>query len=192
MTKTALLLIDLQNEVIHPEGTLAGDLPKIADRLLNAVRQLVGWARDRDVPLIWIRIAFRPGYIDASRSMRDSAAELNGRFLDGSWGAKIVDGIGLQEGDIVITKKRSSAFASTELDFVLRGLDIERLIVAGTSTNWAVEATVRDAESLDYRVTVVREATGARAGEFHEHALGSMATRYAEVKTLAEVLATPA
>lgn len=192
MAKTALLLIDLQNEVLHPKGTLAGDLPTVASSLLDAVRRLVSWAREHKVPPIWVRIAFRPGYVDASRAMRKTVDELAGRFLEGSWGAEIVDGIGRKEDDIVITKKRSSAFAGTELDFVLRGLGVERLLVGGTSTNWAIESTVRDAESLDYLATVVREATGARVGDLHEHALRSMASRYAEVKTLAEILSAPA
>lgn len=100
-----------------------------------------------------------------------------------------MDGVGREKDDIVITKKRSSAFLATDLDFVLRGLGAEWLIVSGTSTNWAVESTVRDGESLDYRVIVVREATGARMRAMHEPALRSMASRYAEVKDLAEILA---
>jgi nicotinamidase-related amidase len=64
------------------------------------------------------------------------------------------------------------------------------LVVAGTSTNWAVESTIREAESLDYQVIVPREATGARMGDLHESALRSIASRYGEVKTMAEVLAS--
>ena len=191
MAKTALLLIDLQKEVLDAKGTLCGDLPRVAGTLLEAVRRLVSWARERDVPVIWVRMAFRPGYVDASRSVRASAAEMAGRLVDGSWGAELVGGLGRVDDDIVITKKRSSAFLGTDLDFVLRGLGVERLIVAGTSTNWAVESTIREAESLDYQVIVPREATGARMGDLHESALRSIASRYGEVKTMAEVLVTP-
>jgi len=87
--------------------------------------------------------------------------------VDGSWGAEILDGLGRLADDAVITKKRSSAFFSTDLDLVLRGLGVERLIVGGTSTNWAIESTVRDGDSRDYEMVVVREATGARIRELH-------------------------
>ena len=188
MPKTAVLLIDLQKEVLDPKGTLCGDLPKVTSSILDAVRELLGWARERQLPVIWIRMAFRPGYIDASRSTRATASEMAGRLVDGTWGAELVDGLDRRNDDIVITKKRPSAFFGTDLDFVLRGLGVDRLVVAGTSTNWAVESTIRDADSLDYQVVVVREATGARMGEHHEPALRSIGSRFAEVKSLKNVL----
>lgn len=189
MTRSALLMVDVQKEVLHPKGTLRGDLPKVADSLLAAVRTLVEWARGENVPVIWIRMAFRPGYVDAPRAVRETANEMAGRLVDGSWGADILDDVGKRDDDIVITKKRPSAFFGTDLDFVLRGLGIERIVVAGTSTNWAVESTVRDADSLDYRVIIAREATGARMGDMHEFSLRSMATRYATLRSVSEIVA---
>ena len=192
MPRSALLIIDTQKEVLDPKGTLCGDLQKIADNLLAAVRTLVDWARRENIPVIWIRMAFRPGYVDAPLSVRDTAADLAGRLIDGSWGAEIVDGVGRRDDDIVITKKRPSAFFGTDLDWVLRGLHIERIIIAGTSTNWAVESTVRDADSLDYRIVIAREATGARMGEMHEPSLLSMGTRFAKVIPVPEIVARSA
>ena len=189
MPRNALLVIDAQKEVLDPKGTLSGDLPKVADNVLAAIRTLVNWARGEDIPVIWIRMAFRPGYVDAPLSVRETAADLAGRLVDGSWGAEIVDDVGRRDDDIVITKKRPSAFSGTDLDWVLRGLDIERVIITGTSTNWAVESTVRDADSLDYRVVIAREATGARMGEMHEPSLLSMGTRFAKVIRVAEIVA---
>lgn len=52
MPKTALLLIDLQKEVLDPKGTLRGDLPKVASSLLDATRELLDWARTRQLPVI--------------------------------------------------------------------------------------------------------------------------------------------
>lgn len=187
MSKTAVLLIDLQKEVLDEKGTLRGDLPKVASTLLAAVGELLRWARERQLPVIWIRMAFRPGYVDAPRSIRATASEMAGRLVDGSWGAELVDGMDRRDGDIIITKKRPSAFFGTDLDFVLRGLGVDRLIVAGTSTNWAVESTIRDADSLDYKIVVAQEATGARMGEHHEPALRSIGSRFAEVKTVKDI-----
>lgn len=188
MNQTALLLIDLQNEVLDPKGTLNEDLPKFLPRLLDATRELVSWARQRQVPVIWIRMAFRPGYVDASRSVRGSAMARAGLLQEGSWGAEIVDGVGRQTDDIVITKKRTSAFFQTDLDFVLRGLGISRLVIGGTSTHWAVESTVRDGEALDYDVVVVSDATGSRQAEFHESSLRCISRRFGKVMTAHEAI----
>jgi nicotinamidase-related amidase len=177
MTKTALLLIDLQKEVLDPKGTLNEDLPRFLPRLLEATRELVGWARQRQLPVIWVRMGFRPGYVDASRSIRGSAMARAGLLLDGSWGAEIVDDVGRQDGDIVITKKRTSAFFQTD-----------RLVIGGTSTHWAVESTVRDAEALDYDVVVVSDATGSRQAEFHESSLRCISRRFGRVMTAREAM----
>jgi ureidoacrylate peracid hydrolase len=185
----ALLLIDLQNEVLHPDGRMRGDLPAVADGLLDAVRKLVTWARERKHPVIWVRMAFRPGFVDAGRGVRSNTSATAGRMLDGTWGAEIVDGIGRRDEDIVVTKKRSSAFFNTDLDFILNGLGTKRLVVGGTSTNWAIESTVRDGDSRDHEMIVVRDATAARIADLHEPSLRSMASRYARIMTLPEVLA---
>jgi nicotinamidase-related amidase len=89
----------------------------------------------------------------------------------------------------VITKKRPSAFFDTDLAIVLRGLQIERLVVGGASTNWAVESTVRDGHSHDCQMVVVREAVATPFEDLHEPSLRSMATVFARVVPLSEVLA---
>jgi nicotinamidase-related amidase len=185
MTATALLLVDLQNEFMDPAGALAGDFPARSGPLLDAVRQLVSWAHDRKIPVIWLRLAFRPGHFDA---VRDSMSRRRGTLVDGSWGAELLDGLGRREDDIVVTKKRPSGFFDTDLRIILRGLRVERLIVGGVSTNWAVESTVRDGHSHDLEMVVVQEAVGTPYDELHEASLRSMASVFAMVVPLAGVL----
>jgi nicotinamidase-related amidase len=186
VSKTAVLLVDLQNEVLDPAGALAGDFPATAAPLLEAVRRLVAWAREQGHPVIWLRLAFRPGHFDA---VRDSMSRQRGTFVDGTWGAELVEGLGREPGDTVITKKRPSGFFDTDLPIVLRGLGIDRLVVGGVSTNWAVESTVRDAHSHDHEVVVVRDAVGTPFHDLHEPSLSSMASVFARVVTLSDLVA---
>jgi nicotinamidase-related amidase len=186
MTKTALLLVDLQNEFMHPDGALAGDFPARAEPLLDAVRRLVAWAHKGGRPVIWLRLAFRADHFDA---VRDSMSRRRGTLVDGSWGAELLDGLGRRDTDIVITKKRPSGFFDTDLRIVLRGLGIERLVVGGVSTNWAVESTVRDGHSHDLEMVVVREAVGTPYDDLHEPSLRSMASVFATVAALEDVIA---
>ena len=183
---TGVLLIDLQNEVLHPDGGLAGDFPATAEPMLEAIRELVAWARAESLPVIWARLAFRPGHIDA---VRDSMSRTKGTLLDGTWGAELFEGLGRRPEDIVITKKRPSVFFDTDLRVVLRGLGIDRLIVGGVSTNWAVESSVRDGHSHDLQMVVVREAVGTPFAALHEPSLRSMATVFASVVALSELIA---
>ncbi len=189
MTRTAVLLVDIQNEVFHPDGLLAGDFPAKAEPMLDAVRRLVAWAHEGDRPVIWLRLAFRPGHFDA---VRDSMSRTRNTFVDGTFGAGLLDGLGRRESDIVVTKKRPSGFFDTELAIVLRGLDIGRLVVGGASTNWAVESTVRDGHSHDLEMTVVRDAVATPFEDLHEASLRSMATVFAKVVGIDDVLGSRA
>src|SRR5215210_4141005 len=121
MSPTCLLLVDIQNEVFHPDGVLAGDFPAQAAPMLGAVKRLVDWAHESRHPVIWLRLAFRTGHFDA---VRDSMSRERGTFLDGSFGAELLDGLGRAASDIVVTKKRPSGFFDTDLRVVLRGLEI--------------------------------------------------------------------
>ena len=181
---TAVLVIDMQNETLHPEGALAGDFPTRATRLRSAVSDLVSWAREAGLPIVWARLAFRQGHFDA---VRDSMSRTHGTFVDGSWGAQILDGLGRRDDDIVITKRRPSAFFDTDLSIVLRGLGIRRLIVAGISTHWAVESTVRDGHSHDLEMVVVREAVASPFPEFHEPSLRAMGSVFATVVPIGDI-----
>ena len=185
MSRQALLLVDLQNETLHPDGALAGDFPSQAAPMLDAVRALVAWARRTGRQVIWLRLGFRPGHIDA---VRDSMSRTRGTLLDGSWGAELLDGLGREPTDIVITKRRPSGFFDTDLRIVLRGLEVDRLVVGGVSTNWAVESTVRDGHSHDIEMTVVREAVDTPFTDLHEASLRSMASVFARVVSLDELL----
>lgn len=188
MARTAVVLVDIQNEVFHPDGVLAGDFPAQAAPMLDAVRRLVSWAHAGALPVIWLRLAFRPGHFDA---VRDSMSRKRGTFVDGTFGAQLLDGLGRAEGDVVITKKRPSGFFDTELAIVLRGLQVERLIVGGASTNWAVESTVRDGHSHDLEMIVVRDAVATPFTDLHEASLRSMSSVFATVVTLDELLSEP-
>ena len=185
MTDTALLLVDLQNDVLHPDGKMSGDFPAEAGPMLDAVRELVRWAHGREVPVIWLRLAFRPGNFDA---VRDSMSRRVGALVDGEWGAEVFDGLGRDPRDFVVTKKRPSGFFNTDLSLVLRGLGVRRLIVGGVSTNWAVESTVRDGHSHDFEMVVVREAVATPFHDLHEASLRSMGSVFARVVPLHEVL----
>jgi nicotinamidase-related amidase len=182
---TALLIVDMQNELMHPDGKYFQEFPVDPGSTVDAVRLLVSWARKRELRVIWQRLAFRPGHFDA---VFNSMSRKTGNLRDGAWGAELMGGLGREEEDVVITRKRPSGFFDTDLNIVLRGLGIRRLVVTGGSTHWAVESTVRDGHSHDYKMFVVREAVIDPFPDFHEASLRSMGSVFATVLDLDEVV----
>lgn len=89
----------------------------------------------------------------------------------GSWDANVIDAIAPAEDEIVIPKTSSSAFISTNIDYVLRNLGTQYLVISGVLTDQCVESAVRDACDLGYLVTVITDACAAYVRERHDAAL---------------------
>jgi ureidoacrylate peracid hydrolase len=174
--KTALLLIEYQNEFTSEGGVLHGAVQGVMEKtgmLANTVA-LVDRARAAGVTIMHAPITFAPGYAELTRhpygilkGVVDGQA-----FVKGSWGAAIVDDLAPAETDIVIEGKRGlDTFASTNLDFILRSKGIETLIISGFLTNCCVESTMRSAYENGYRVITLTNCTAATSQEEHDNAL---------------------
>ncbi|TVY85596.1 Maleamate amidohydrolase, partial [Lachnellula willkommii] len=107
---------------------------------------------------IYITVAFRPGHPEVSPSNKlFGPAAASNLFVSGSPSTAIDPSIAPVEGDILVEKKRVSAFAGSGLETVLRGLGVKRLVLAGVSTSGVVLATVCQAFDLDFEVLVLRD-----------------------------------
>ena len=184
--RPALLLIDLENDII--KGQLApADAERTFGPVLANCRRLLEAARAGGIPVIFTRVAFRPGYADANP--HSPARQLGDLLLVDTWGTEIVDELRPLPTETLITKKRSSAFFGSDLEIVLRGLAVRSLILTGGATNRAVESTAREAHAYDYEVLVVADACAAMKPEYHEPSLRSMAEFFGGVYSTDDVLA---
>jgi nicotinamidase-related amidase len=189
--KTALIAMPYQNEVLHPHGKIrVGVASEDANRQQvkdNAARLLSG-ARSFGIPVISVRIAFRPDHADViqnCRIFRDVVA--NKAMIEGRWGAEFHDGLGPVGQEFVVKHSRVNAFYGSQLEEVLRVLKAGRLVMAGIATNSVVETSVRHASDMGYEVVVAADACSSGRPDLHEASLENM--RYvAEVKTVAEIL----
>src|SRR5207245_9834331 len=89
----------------------------------------------------------------------------------GSWGAQVLEEIAPAEDEMIFRKTSSSVFISTNIDYVLRNLEVRSLIVAGLMTDQCVESAVRDACDLGYLVTLVTDACATSTAERHQQSL---------------------
>jgi nicotinamidase-related amidase len=174
--KTAVVLIEYQNEFTTEGGVLHGAVAPVMDKtgMLDKTVALVEAARRAGVTIMHAPITFAPGYGELSRhpyGILKGVVDGNA-FVKGTWGAAIVDRLTPAAGDIVIEGKRGlDTFASTNLDFILRSRGIETVILGGFLTNCCVESTMRSAYENGYRVITLTDCTAATSPEEHDNAI---------------------
>lgn len=191
LTGTALLLVDLQNDFIHPDGAYArgGAVSEAVAALPAKLAPLARAVRDGGGLVVATQFTLVPGRggapIISPHLMALRPFLSRGDFLPGAWGHQVVDA--LQPIDLAVEKIAYSAFFGTRLEWVLRKTAVERLIVGGIVTNGGVASTVREAHVREMDVTVLSDGCAAATPAVHETAI--MALRpVAHVATIAEVM----
>jgi len=180
MASTALLIMDVQQGIV---ARFAGDGDDYLGRLATAIAA----ARAADVMVGYVTIGFRPGYPEVSDRNKTFAAIVDsGRFTDGDPGSRIPDAVAPAPGEVVVTKRRVSAFTGSDLDVVLRARGIDHLVLAGIATSGVVLSTLRQAADLDYRLTVLADGCLDADPEVHQVLLGKLFPRQAEVTSVAQ------
>jgi len=174
----ALLLMDMQNAI-------AGRFADNGDALLPFQKALAA-ARRHDLPVIFVRLAFREGFPEISPRNKSFAkiAELWGAMTPQDHGAQIHESLRPLPGEPVVTKLRVSAFAGSDLEVILRSRGIDTLILSGIATGGVVLSTLREAADRDYAITVLSDACLDGDPEVHRVLMEKVFPRQAEVLTV--------
>jgi nicotinamidase-related amidase len=175
MSKTGLLVMDVQNGVVERFAEGSESLLEVLGRATKA-------ARAASVPVIYIRIAFRRGAPEVSRHNRVFSALVTSRPMDiDEDDTQIHPAVAPQDGDVVVVKKRVGSFVGSDLDVVLRSMEIDSLVLTGIATSGVVLTTVREAADLDYELTVLRDGCLDADPEVHRFLMDKLFPRQAEV-----------
>lgn len=165
LDRAALLLVDVQRDALHPDGALgrAGQAPNAAEasRLVDAWGRLVRLMREAGRPIVWVKTGLRPDFADTTYAplwLERRRAEVGAFFIEGSWGAGLVDGLNAAPDDYVVTKKGHSAYDNTHLDRLLTNLGVSQCIVAGGGVTDSIAETARTGGRLGYEQFVVEDA----------------------------------
>ncbi len=187
--KTAIITLDIMNEICHPDGKLARYTDRItANNVIEKINDITAWGRHHGALVIHVRVGFQPHYHDSSNisPMFGAAKEHNVLALQ-AWNGQFCDTLDREPNDIEIIKHRVSAFYGTDLDLILRANRIEKVILTGVSTSMAVELTAREAHDRDFSVTVVGDATECASDEEKKASL-TILSRIANCITTSELL----
>jgi len=189
---TALMLIDLQNDFLHPKGAYgrAGQgaaaiaaLPARLKPVADAVRAAGGWIVSTHFTLVPAK-GGEPLISPHLKSLRPFLGK--GDFVPGSFGHDLV--AELKPADLSVDKVAYSAFYMSRLEFVLRKAGIETLVFAGIVTNGGVASTLRDAHVRDFPTVLLSDGCAAFSEKVHETTVASLAA-ISPVMTCAEFTA---
>jgi nicotinamidase-related amidase len=182
-SRSVLLLMDFQHGIVEQISDAA--VTAAADRAATA-------ARAAGIPVMFVRVAFRPGYPEVAESNAAfSEASKYGDIMHQDHPATQVHAsLEPKDGEPVILKRRVSAFTGSDLDVLLRGAGADALVLAGLSTSGVVLSTLRQAADLDYRITVLADACADRDPEVHRVLTEKVFPRQALVTTADEWIAS--
>jgi nicotinamidase-related amidase len=175
LARTAMLVIDMQNDFCSPKGWLAhiGVDVTPARRPIAPLNRLLPVLRAQGVPVIWVNWGNRPDKLNLSPSLLH-VYKPTGRGIGlgdrlpgtkapvlqkGSWAAAIVDGLRPATRDIHVAKYRMSGFWDTALDSILRNLGVSTLLFGGVNADQCVLCTLQDANFLGYDCVLVSDCT---------------------------------
>jgi ureidoacrylate peracid hydrolase len=193
-SKTAVVLIEYQNDFTSDRGVLHGAVEAVMDAtdMLENTKRVVEAARAAGVTVMHAPITFSEGYNELSShpyGILKGVVDGNA-FVKDSWGAAIVDDLAPEPGDIVIEGKRGlDTFASTNLDFILRSKGIETIALGGFLTNCCVESTMRTGYEHGYKVVTLNDCVAATSVEEHDNALKYDYPMFSEPMSSSEFIA---
>jgi nicotinamidase-related amidase len=180
--RTALLIMDLQQGIVERYASDHGYLPRLAGAAAAA--------RAAGIQVIYVTVRFRPGYPEISeRNAGFAVIAGTGRFTEADPATQIHPGIAPAPDDVIVTKRRVSAFTGSDLDVLLRAGGIDSLVLAGIATSGVVLSTLRQAADLDYRLTVLADGCLDADPEVHRVLTEKVFPRQAVVTGVADWVA---
>lgn len=170
MSDTALILIDLINEIIHPQGKIASCAAMITEyNVLAKTNRTLAAARGHNALVAFVNVGFSKDYRELLPSSPIFGKTAASEALQlGSWGCALHGEVAYQPQDILIVKHSISPFYGTILDLILRRRGIKKLIVGGVATDMAIQSAVREGHDLGYKIFLCDDLCAARTKEDHD------------------------
>lgn len=176
--RTALLTIDLQNDFLHPKGAYgrAGQTSELITALPARIRPVVDRLRSRGGTFVSAQFTLVPGpggeplIAPHLKKLRPFLGK--GDFAPGAFGHALVED--LAPADYTIEKVAYSAFYQTRLEYILKALGIDTLIIGGIVTNGGVASTVRDAHLRNIHTILLSDGCAAFDPKVHDATLVSL------------------
>nr|WP_263314677.1 isochorismatase family cysteine hydrolase [Mammaliicoccus sp. Marseille-Q6498] len=179
-SKSALLVMDMQNGIAKGLSN--------ADEVIEANRKAIETARNNDIPVIFVRVAFSNDFAEVSPKNKSfSQIKKSGQAMGvNDEATQVVDELAPAENEVIVTKHRFSAFTGSNLEVLLRGKQVDHLILTGVATSGVVLSTAVEAADKDFELTILEDAVMDRELDKHEFLIDKILPRYADIVTIEE------
>lgn len=189
----ALLLLDLQNEMVHSNGKVgASGLAAVVQQrgVLRNAETVLHHARNKGWKIAHIRLGFRADYEDClSVAPRIQKLKDNQAALHGEWGTEFPAELTPTEGELVVTKQCVNPFFNTILMTWLLQHGVKELFMGGVATNLVVEATARAADDAGFKVNVIEDLCAGPNPDWHEFSVRNIMPMFGTVTSSQSVIA---
>ena len=183
--KTALLIVDMQNDFVSDEGYLGmkGQKLDMVRDTIPAIKTLLERFRANKMKVIYTQtVHFKYTNTEnwvsrtAQKSLDPSICKPN------TWGAEIIEELKPDVDEPVVIKHRYDSFLDTDLHLILRAAGIENLVIVGTQTNLCVDSTARRAYMMDYVTIILEDCVSTPELEFHRPMLDNFQKNFGYVE----------
>lgn len=175
MTKKALLVLDVINELVHQDGGVGKDgfyQQALQRNILKNLQAVISSARSNSIPVIYVVFGFDSQFNEWSpQSKLFKHVKERRQAILGSWSTSIHEDVAPQPGEYIVTKHRIDPFFNTDLELMLRVNKIEEVYLSGVSSEFVVLATALAAHDRDYKVSVIEDCVSSSDQHSHECAL---------------------
>jgi gluconolactonase len=190
--RTALIVQDLQNDVIIEKGAFADSgSPEHAkeQNVVENAKRLMEACRAKGIPVIHVHYIVEDGApgLKLNAPLFQGVKDTNA-LVRGTWGAAPAEGLEPQKGDYVVEKMRMSAWEGTKLEPMLAGLGCDTIIVTGAWTNMSIEHTSRTGADKGYTVYVPEDCCSTMNADWHNAAINFALQNVSTVTSCDEVI----
>lgn len=185
---TAIIALDFINDIVSKDGKIPSCAAHVEERhAIQKANNALHTARKNHWPVILVKVGFSEHYIEQPKSspIFGKAHQLQALKLN-TWGTEFHPQLEISSTDCILIKSRVSPFYATHLEAVLSANTIQRLIICGVSSTWAVQATARDGHDRDYEIFILEDACGAANEEEHQLSMKQL-SRIAKIITTNEI-----
>ncbi|NLX92019.1 MAG: cysteine hydrolase [Firmicutes bacterium] len=196
LQRTALLIIDMQNDLIKAEKEPFRNVTKMGEAkgIIQNTAKVAAAARQVGMPVVYACHVHKRDHSDVIPNITDWMLQgipflPDDTVIEGTVGAQIVDELAPASGEHVVWKRRANAFYNSDLELILRCRGIDTVIMGGVVTDGCVANTVRGARERDLRVIVLSDCCATMMPEDDDYFLKKVFPKIARVRTAEEIVA---
>jgi nicotinamidase-related amidase len=194
MSKTALLVLDVQNEFVDPRGKVgAGGFAKVIEQrqIIPKIAKAQVAFRAKGLPVVFVNVGYRADYADAiSRSARLKHLMDMSAIVIGTWATEFPDPIKPLPNEMVFTKHAVNPFFNTQLLTWLQRQGVDTLALTGCHTHMVVDSTARYADDAGLYVKVLEDCCASPDPELHRIEIEKILPLFATITSSEELLRT--